>query len=40
MLAMNFIEKFPANTYLFNVNNRNSRKRCEMCSKLIMNTPE
>ena len=27
-------EKIPANIYLFKVNNRNARKRCELCSKL------
>ena len=26
--------------YLFKVNNRNIRKRCEICSKLTMKTPE
>ena len=30
----------PANIYLFNVNNRNTRKRCEICSKLTIQTPE
>ena len=25
---------------MFNVNNRNSRKRCEKCSKLTIKTPE
>ena len=25
---------FPANIYLFKVNNRNRRKKCEICSKL------
>ena len=30
----------PGNTYLFKVNNRNSRKKCEICSKLIIKTPE
>ena len=29
-----------ANIYLFNVNNRNTRKRCEICSKLTTKTPE
>ena len=29
-----------ANTYLFKVNNRNTRKRLEMCSKLTINTSE
>ena len=31
---------FPANIYLFKVNNRNSRKRCEICSKLLIKTIE
>ena len=26
--------------YLFKVNNRNTRKRCEICSKLTIKTPE
>ena len=30
----------PANIYLFNVNNRNTRKRSEICSKLTKKTPE
>ena len=29
----------PANNYLFKVNNRNIRKRCEICSKLAIKTP-
>ena len=28
-----------ANIYLFKVNNRNTRKRCEICLKLIKQTP-
>ena len=31
---------FPANIYLIKVSNRNTRKRCEICSKLILKTPE
>ena len=27
---------YPAGIYLLKVNNRNSRTRCEICSKLIM----
>ena len=27
-------EWFPANIYLFEVNNRNTRERCEICPKL------
>ena len=30
----------PANIYLFKVNNRNTRKRCEICSKLTIKTPD
>ena len=30
----------PAGIYLFKVNNRNTRARCEICSKLTINTPE
>ena len=30
----------PANIYLFKVNNRNTRKRCKVCSKLTTITPE
>ena len=29
---------FPANIYLFKVNNRNTRKGCEICSKLTIKT--
>ena len=35
-----FISNFPANINLFRVNNRNSRKRCEICSKLKIKTLE
>ena len=31
---------FPAGNYMFKVNNRNTRKRCKICSKLIIKTPE
>ena len=30
----------PANIYLLKVNNRNTRKRCEICSRLKLKTPE
>ena len=30
----------PAGIYLIKVNNRNTRARCEVCSKLIIKTPE
>ena len=31
---------YLANIYLFQVNNRNNRKSCEICSKLTIKTPE
>ena len=31
---------YPANIYLLKVNNINTRKRWQMCSKLIIWTPE
>ena len=31
---------YPANIYLFKVNNINTRKRCEIYSKLTIKTPE
>ena len=31
---------YPANIYLFKVNNRNTRKRREICSKLTIKTPK
>ena len=30
----------PAGNYLFKVNNRNTRARCETCSKLTIKTPK
>ena len=30
----------PASNYMFQVNNRNTRTRCEICSKLTIKTPE
>ena len=34
------ITLYPAHIYLFKVNNRNTRKRYEMSSKLTIKTPE
>ena len=34
------ISSCPGNTYLFKVNNRNTRKRCGIWLKLIIKTPE
>ena len=30
----------PASIYVLKVNNRNTRTRCEICSKLTIKTPE
>ena len=30
----------PAGIYLLRVNNRNTRKKCELCLKLAIKTPE
>ena len=30
----------PANIYLLKVNNRNTRRKCEICSKLTIKTPD
>ena len=35
-----FILDNPAGIYLLKVNNRNTRARCEICSKLTIKTPE
>ena len=34
------IRSFPAGIYLLKVNNRNTRTRCEICSKLTIETLE
>ena len=31
---------FPANIYLYKANNRDTRRRCEMCSQLTIKAPE
>ena len=33
-------ETFRAGNYMFKVNNRNTRTRCEICSMLTIKTPE
>ena len=42
LLTLNNVNtnSYPANIYLFKVNKRNSRKRCEICSKLSIKTAE
>ena len=39
VLGVLLLPFFPANTYLFKVNNRNTRKMCQMRSKLRRKTP-
>ena len=35
-----FLGLFPSGNYMFIVNNRNTRTRCEICSKLTIKIPE
>ena len=35
-----FMSTFPVGIYLLKINNRNTRTRCEICSKLTIKTPE
>ena len=35
-----FLGRLPAGIYMFKVNNRNTRTRCEICSKLTITTLE
>ena len=39
-IVPNSIWSNPAGNYMFKVNNRNTRARCEICSKLAIKTPE
>ena len=34
------VKYYPAEIYLLKLNNRNTRTRCEICSKLTIKTPE
>ena len=36
----NFLQQNPANIHVFKVNNRNTGKRCEICSKSTIKIPE
>ena len=31
---------YPENKYMFKVNNRDTKKKCEICSKLTIKLPE
>ena len=37
---INATDNCPAGIYLLKVNNKNTRTRCEICSKLTIKTPE
>ena len=39
-VTLSNVREYPAIIYLFKVNNRNARNRCEICSKLIIKTPK
>ena len=34
------LEHFPVDNYMLKANSRNTRTRCEICSKLRIKTPE
>ena len=38
--AIEILGRYPAGNYLFTVNKRNSRTRCEICSKITIKIPE
>ena len=40
ILLEEVLETYPVGNYMFKVNNRNTRTRCEICSKLTIKTPE
>ena len=40
LLVLSKTKSDPANIFLFKVNNRNTRKRCKIFSKLTIKTPE
>ena len=35
-----YMANVPAGNYMFKFNNRNTKTRCEICSKLTIKTPE
>ena len=39
-IDMKWVKENPANIYLLKVNERNTRKRSEICSNLAIKTPE
>ena len=39
-VSESYLELFPVGIHMFKVNNRNTRARCVICSKLTIKTPE
>ena len=39
-LFLSIFASYPAGNYMFKVNNRNTRARCEICSELTIKIPE
>ena len=35
-----YVNQFPAGNYMFKINDRNTRTRCKICSKLTIKTQE
>ena len=38
--SKNYWNNNPTSNYMFKVNNRNTRTKCDICSKLTIKTPE
>ena len=40
MIKVNDFNDLPVGIYMFKVNNRDTKTRCEICSKFTIKTPE
>ena len=40
IIVLKWVKEDKTDDYMFKVNNRNNRTRCETCSKLTIKTPE
>ena len=40
LIWISSLRNFPAGNYMFQINNRNTSRRCEICSKLTIKTSE
>ena len=40
LIFVTVIREFPISIYFFKINNRSTRKKSEICSKLTIKTPE